>query len=81
MAKKELDVLEIVEKAAKKLLKDEKLQEQFKKEPVKALEKLLDIDLPNELLEPVVEGIKAKLVADKVEDTLADASKLLKKLF
>ena len=81
MAKKELDVLEIVEKAAKKLLKDEKLQAQFKKEPIKALEKLLDIDLPEELLEPVVEGIKAKLVADKVEDTLADASKLLKKLF
>ena len=38
MAKKDFDVLEIVEKAAKKLLSDEKLQEQFKKEPIKALE-------------------------------------------
>lgn len=77
MAKKEFDVLEIIEKAAIKLLKDEKLQEQFTKDPVSALEKLLDIDLPNELLEPVVDGIKAKLVADKV----GDAAKLLKKLF
>ena len=77
MAKKDFDVLEIVEKAAKKLLSDEKLQEQFKKEPIKALEKLLDVNLPDELLEPVIDGIKAKLVADKV----GDAAKLLKKLF
>ena len=77
MAKKDFDVLEIVEKAAKKLLSDEKLQEQFKKEPIKALEKLLDVNLPDELLEPVIDGIKAKLVADKV----GDAAKLFKKLF
>ena len=81
MAKKEFDVLEIVENAAKKLLKDEKLQQQFKEEPIKALEKLLDIDLPDELLEPVVEGIKAKMTAEKIEDTLSDAAGLLKKLF
>ena len=76
MAKK-VDVLEVVEKAVVKILKDEKLQKQFKDEPVKALEKVLDIDLPDELLEPVIDGIKAKLVADKV----GDAAKLLKKLF
>lgn len=76
MAKK-VDVLEVVEKAVVKILKDEKLQKQFKDEPVKALEKVLDIDLPDELLEPVIEGIKAKLVADKLQD----AAGLLKKLF
>ena len=42
-----------------------------------ALEKLLNIDLPNELLDPVVEGIKAKLTVDTVQDVLGDASKLL----
>ena len=58
-----------------------KLQKQFLTEPVKALEKVLDIDLPDELIEPVIDGIKAKIVADKVSDTLGDATKLLKKLF
>ena len=81
MATNKLDVLEIVEKAVKKILKDEKLQKQFLDEPVKALEKVLDVDLPDELLEPVIDGIKAKIKADQVTDTLKDASKLLKKLF
>ena len=81
MATNKKDVLEIVEKAVKKILKDEKLQKQFLTEPVKALEKVLDIDLPDELIEPVIDGIKAKIVADKVSDTLGDATKLLKKLF
>ena len=81
MATKKTDVLDIVEKAVKKILKDEKLQKQFLDEPVKALEKVLDIDLPDELLEPVIDGIKAKIKADQVADTLKDASKLLKKLF
>ena len=81
MATNKLDVLEIVEKAVKKILKDEKLQKQFLDEPVKALEKVLDVDLPDELLEPVIDGIKTKIKADQVADTLKDASKLLKKLF
>ena len=81
MATNKKDVLEIVEKAVKKILKDEKLQKQFLTEPVKALEKVLDIDLPDELIEPVIDGIKAKIVADKVSDTLGDTTKLLKKLF
>ena len=81
MATNKKDVLEIVEKTVKKILKDEKLQKQFLTDPVKALEKVLDVDLPDELIEPVIDGIKAKIVADKVSDTLGDASKLLKKLF
>lgn len=76
MAKK-VDVLEVVEKAVVKILKDEKLQKQFKDEPIKVLEKVLDVNLPDELLEPVIDGIKAKLVADKLQD----AAGLLKKLF
>jgi len=47
------------------------------KEPVKALEKVLNIDLPDELIEKVVDGIKAKITADQ----LSDAAGLLKKLF
>ena len=78
---KNIDVKEIITEAAEKLLKDDKLRKQFMDEPVKALEKLLDIDLPNELLEPVVDGIKAKLTVDTAQDVLKDASKLLKKLF
>lgn len=77
----EINVKEIITETAEKLLKDENLRKQFMDDPVKALEKLLNIDLPNELLDPVVDGIKAKLTVDTVQDVFEDASKLFKKLF
>ena len=77
----DINVKEIITETAEKLLKDEKLRKQFMDDPVKALEKLLNIDLPNELLDPVVDGIKAKLTVDTVQDVFEDASKLFKKLF
>lgn len=77
----DINVKEIITETAEKLLKDENLRKQFMDDPVEALEKLLNIDLPNELLDPVVEGIKAKLTVDTVQDVLEDASKLFKKLF
>ncbi len=78
MAKtKEFDIKEIISDAVEKISKDEKLQKQFMNDPVKALEKLLNVDLPDELIEKVVDGIKAKITVDK----LSDAAGLLKKLF
>ncbi|MBQ4343459.1 MAG: hypothetical protein IJC38_06200 [Erysipelotrichaceae bacterium] len=74
---KEFDLKKIISDAVEKISKDEDLQKQFMKEPVKALEKVLNVDLPDELIEKVVDGIKAKITADK----LSDAAGLLKKLF
>ena len=76
-----MDIKKIVTEAVEKLLKDEKLRKQFMKEPTKVLEKILNVDLPDELIDPVIEGIKAKLTVDSVQDTLGDAANLLKKLF
>jgi len=74
---KEFDLKKIISDAVEKISKDEDLKKQFMKEPVKALEKVLNIDLPDELIEKVVDGIKAKITADQ----LSDAAGLLKKLF
>lgn len=80
MAKK-IDIKEIITDAVEKILKDKNLQKQFMDEPVKALEKILNVDLPDEMIEPVIDGIKAKLTVDKVSDIAEDAAGLLKKLF
>ena len=74
---KEFDLKKIISDAVEKISKDEDLQKQFMKEPVKALEKVLNVDLPDELIEKVVDGIKDKITEDK----LSDAAGLLKKLF
>lgn len=72
-----MDIKEQITKAVEKIAKDKALQEQFKDEPVKALEKVLGVDLPDDIMEQVIAGVKAKLTADK----LSDAADALKKLF
>ncbi|GFI66326.1 hypothetical protein IMSAG185_01941 [Lachnospiraceae bacterium] len=65
-----MDVKEQIKKAVEKISKDKGLQEQFKREPVKALENVLGVDLPDEIIDQVVQGVKAKLTADKASDAL-----------
>lgn len=69
-----IDIKKIIADAVKKISSDKTLQKQFQTNPVKALEKILNVDLPDDLLNPVIDGIKAKLTADK----LGDAANLLK---
>ena len=72
-----MDIKEKIEEIVEKISKDEKLQKQFKDDPVKALEKLLDVDLPDAAVEKIIDGVKAKLTVDK----LSDAVGVFKKLF
>ena len=58
-------------------MSDKALQKQFTTDPVKALEKVLGVDLPDEILNPIIDGVKAQLTAEK----LGDAADFLKKLF
>nr|WP_325194638.1 hypothetical protein [uncultured Oscillibacter sp.] len=72
-----MDIKEQIEKIVEKVQKDDALQAQFKKDPIKAVEKILGVDLPDDVIEKIVAGVKAKISVDKVSD-VADA---LKKLF
>lgn len=72
-----MDVKEQVVKVFDKITKDKELQEQFQKDPVKALESVLGVDLPEDVINQVVQGVKAKLTADKA----AGAIDAIKKLF
>lgn len=62
---------------AAKLQKGPALLQSFRKDPVKTLEQLAGVDLPGELLQPLVAGVKAKLAAAG----LGDKPGGLKKLF
>ncbi|MCR4586184.1 MAG: hypothetical protein K5686_10730 [Lachnospiraceae bacterium] len=63
-----MEVKEIVEKTVNKVKNDKDLQEQFKKDPVKAVEKITGIDLPDDLVEKVIPAIKAKLAGGGIID-------------
>ena len=72
-----MDIKAQIEKVVDTVTKDQTLLTQFQKEPVKAVEKVLGIDLPDEMINKVVDGVKAKISVDKV----SDAFDAIKKLF
>ena len=65
-----MDIKEKIEELVAKIQKNPALLKKFNTEPVKVVEELVGIDLPDELIEKVVDGIKAKLTMDKVGDAL-----------
>ena len=72
-----VDVKEKITEIVEKITKDEKLKDQFKKDPVKAVESTLGVDLPDDAVQKIVDGVKAKITLDHVDGI---ASKL-KNLF
>ena len=57
------DVKAKVEELVGKVQKDPATLKDFQDDPIKTVEKLLGVDLPDEQLQPLVAGIKAKLAA------------------
>lgn len=72
-----MDIKEQIEKLAESVLKDEKIKEIFTKDPIKAVEKVLGVDLPDDIVEKIIAGVKAKITVDQI----SDAASFLKKLF
>lgn len=66
----EINIKEIIEELVEKIAADESLKKQFEKAPVAVVEKLLGVDLPDDKLEKLVDGIKAKLAIDDIGDVL-----------
>ena len=65
-----MEFKEKIEKAVKELLADEKLLEKFEKNPVSVIEELVGIDLPDDQVNQLIDGIKAKLKLDKLGNVL-----------
>lgn len=63
-----MDIQKLIVKAVKELTENEELLRAFNKNPGKTLEKLLGVDLPDEQINAVVAGVKAKLGLDDVMD-------------
>lgn len=75
----ETQIKEKIEEITAKIKSDDDLLANFKKEPVKTLENLLGIDLPDEIIEKIVDGVKAKITVDKASDLLSGLGGLFKK--
>ena len=74
-----MDIKEKIEEVVNKLKNNPALLKKFDKEPVKVLEELVGVDLPDDLVEKLIDGIKVKLAASKVGDALEGLGKLFGK--
>ena len=72
-----MDIKEKISDIVEELTKNKNLKEEFEKEPVKVIEKLVGVDLPDDVVEKIIDGVKAKLTVDNV----SKAAGALKELF
>ena len=63
-----MDIKEKIEDIVEKLKKDPSIMKDFEQEPVKVIEKLIGVDLPDDVIEKIIDGVKAKITVDKVSD-------------
>lgn len=73
MALKNFDIKDLfdrIEDIVNEIKSNKELQEKFKDEPVKALEEVLGVDLPDEKVEKVIDLVKAKIEAQGIDDKL-----------
>ncbi len=58
----------IIEKAATTAKNDPDFAARFAKEPVKTLEELTGFDLPDDQINPIIEGIKSKIAGGSLAE-------------
>ena len=78
-----INLKEIVGKIIEIIQDDDKFEAKFDKNPAKAIEEVIGMDLPDEQVNAIVKAVKAKeLQLDNLDDLLEDKGKeLLGKLF
>lgn len=72
-----MDIKEKIESVVEKVTKNPDIMKKFEKEPVKVIEEVLGVDLPDDMVEKIIDGVKAKITVDSI----ADVAGALKKLF
>ena len=74
-----MDIKAKIEEVVKKLMNDKNLMTKFERNPVSVIEELIGIDLPDQQVNQLIEGIKAKIKLDQVGDVLGGLGKLFGK--
>ena len=74
---KHMDIQAIITEALEKLNANQDLVKEFMANPVKTLEEKLGIDLPDDQINAVIDGIKAKL---NLDDAATEAKGLWSKI-
>ncbi len=70
------EIKDLIKKLADKVQSDDEIKELFKKEPIKAVEKILGVDLPDDVVKKIIDGVKASITIEDAKDLLGSLKKL-----
>ena len=73
-----MDIKEQISKVVEEVSKNPNIKAQFEKEPVKVIEKIIGVDLPDDIVMKVIDGVKAKLTVDSVSKVAGALKGVLK---
>lgn len=65
-----MDIKAKIDEVVNKVKSDSSFADKFKSEPVKAVEEVLGVDLPDDMVNKVIDGVKAKINVGGVMDKL-----------
>jgi len=74
-----MDIREKIEELVEKIKADKNFAAKFQKDPIKAVESVLGVDLPDELIEKIIDGVKAKIKLEDLGDIAGKLGGLFKK--
>ncbi len=66
----DFDIQGKITEIVSKIKDDKDLLGKFKDDPIKTVEELIGVDLPDEAIKGIVEGVKAKIGADGIIDKI-----------
>ena len=72
-----MDIKEQAVKIVEKISKDEKLQKEFKEDPIAAIEKVSGVDIPDDMKDKVADMVKTGLKADAASGLLGGLKDLM----
>lgn len=74
-----IDIKKKAEELVEKIQKNPALLKEFKENPVRVVEEIIGMDLPDDQIKQLAELVKAKIDLDKVGDLLGGLGGLFKK--
>jgi hypothetical protein ELI_2599 len=73
-----MDIQKKIEEVVNKIKADKDILAKFQANPISTIESILGVDLPDEQLKPLVDGVKAKLTVSDITSKLGDLGNMLK---
>lgn len=65
-----MDIKAKIEEIVSKVKSDPDFAKEFKSNPVSAVEKIIGVDLPDDTVNKVIDGVKAKISVDDIGDKI-----------